>query len=58
MWDDIEYYNDPEAEMIEVINQEGTYVIRERIDHINHWNDTDFFNRFRFSIEAVKLIHD
>lgn len=58
LWDDMDYYNDPEAEMIELINQERTYIVRERIEHINHWNDVEFFNRFRFSKGTVRLIHD
>lgn len=46
-----------EAEIINIINPEyRQYIVRERPDHLNIWNDSEFFNRFRLSKETVLAI--
>lgn len=58
IWDDFELFNDPDADddLIEHVNYERAYNVRARIDHYNHWNDSEFFNRFRLSKATVTLI--
>lgn len=57
--EDFNLINDPDGELIDLIenvNPEREYNIRPRTDHLNYWNDTEFFNRFRLTKATVVLI--
>jgi len=59
IFEDYDLINDPELELIDIIdeiNPERDYNLRERIDHFNKWNDEEFFNRFRLSKQTVTVL--
>lgn len=43
-------------ELYEVFPRRRGYVVRERRDHFNHWNEDEFFHRFRFSKTTAREI--
>lgn len=51
-------FEDDDEEIIEFLDNMRTYTIRERMDHLDEWNNQEFFNRFRFSKNIVlHIIH-
>lgn len=56
IFEDFDLINDPDMELVEDGDPNREYVIRPRIDHFTHWNDSEFFNRFRLSKPTVEFI--
>lgn len=49
-----EIIDDDDQEIVNFINyQRRVYTIRERVDHMNMWDDEDFRTRFRISKDVV-----
>lgn len=51
--------HDIDGELIDLVNNinpEREYNLRPRINHFIHWNDMEFYNRFRLSKATVTLI--